>query len=248
MNRVRHEALDEAHRLAVRSSVVAGAVAGAVSYAVGALRGVGHHLPSLQMEYSGPTQSNESVTTRVEVGADGIKRITRTKTTTNERGQRRVEQETLKSPPGMAPKTLIPGLPFPLPQAFDRKWPSLPPSNTLAGRIAESAIGSVGTAAWCALCTLPVARMEWRYWMFGQRALMLTAQPGLTGAMIGLRVLFLSWLGGAVVAGTVGSGGIALIGIPTAMVAGLPLLGAGMILYPIAHGRVASRIVRECIL
>ena len=96
--------------------------------------------------------------------------------------------------------------------------------------------------------TLPVARAEWRYAMVGSRALLLQSRPGFVGATVGLRVLIMSWLGGAFVAGTVGAGGIALVGVPSAIIAGLPLLATGLAIYPVAHSQVAVRIVRSCIL
>lgn len=242
---MRVESLDEAHRVAVRTSLFAGAASGAVAYSVGALRGASNFMPRFEFEWRGPGREEEQVVTRVELDGEGKRRITRTTTTITERGERRVQKESLSSPSdGQSPRSFGP----PLSSLLDQKWAALLSGDTLAGRIAQTAVGITGSALWCAACTLPVARAEWRYAMFGSRALLFQRQPAFVGATVGLRVLLVSWLGGAFVAGTVGSGGIALVGIPSALIAGLPLLATGLAIYPVAHAQVAARIVRACIL
>lgn len=240
---IRVDSLDEAHRVAVRTSLLAAAATGAVAYSVGALRGAGNFIPLFEFEWRGPGREEEQVVTRLELDPDGKRRITRTTTTITDQGQRRVQKESLSSPDGQSkPRSL-----GPLSSLLGQKW-ALPSDDTLAGRIVQNAIGITGSALWCAVCTLPVARADWRYAMFGSRALILQSQPAFVGATVGLRVLIMSWLGGAFVAGTVGSGGIALVGIPSAIIAGMPLLLTGLVIYPIAHSHVAVRIVRKCIL
>ncbi|KAJ1638248.1 hypothetical protein T492DRAFT_946028 [Pavlovales sp. CCMP2436] len=248
LGRLAPEALDEAHRIAVRTSVLTGAVAGATAYALGALRGAGNYLPSIEFEWKGGalSRSSEQVVTKMELDADGNRRITRT-TTTTANGERRVQTESLNGTSGPPPSSFLRGFPFPLPAFLDRNW-SLPSSESFTGRALESVTGVASSAAWCALCTLPAARMEWRFSMFGSRALLLRQNPGLVGAFVGLRVLAASWLGGCVVAGTVGSGGIALLGIPAAMLAGLPVFVTGLVLFPFTHRAVALRLVRNCVL
>lgn len=247
IGRIRPEALDEALRMAVRTSVAAGAATGAVAYIVGALRGAGNYLPGVEFEWRGI--GREQVVTRVEVDADGRRTITRTTTTTNADGERRVQKETLKGSGPASARSFLHGFPFPpLPFGLgDRGW-SLPSSESAAGRALGETCGMATSAAWCALCTLPVARAEWRASMFGTRALALRQYPGSLGTVIGLRVLVLSWLGGTLVAGTVGSGGIALVGVPAAMIAGLPVLATGLIFFPFTHRELALRLVRKCIL
>lgn len=254
LGRIRPEALDEALRTAVRTSVAAGAATGAVAYLVGALRGAGHYIPMLEVEFrgSGPggaASSAEQVVTRVEVDADGNRTITRTTTRTNENGERRVQRESLKGAGPSSTRSFLQGLPFPpLPFGLGGRGWALPSTETLAGRVFSEALSTAASAALCGLCTLPVARAEWRASMFGTRALTLRAYPGSIGTVIGLRVLVLSWLGGTAVAGTVGSGGIALVGIPAAMIAGLPILATGLVFFPFSHRAVALRLVEKCIL
>lgn len=227
----------------MRTSLFAGAASGAVAYSVGALRGAGNFIPLFEFEWRSPGREEGEVVTRVELDPDGKRRITRTTTTINEQGKRRVQKESLSSPDGPSqPRAL-----GPLSSLLDQKW-ALPSGDTLAGRLVQNVFGMTGSALWCAACTLPVARAEWRYAMFGSRALLLQRQPAFVGATVGVRVLIMSWLGGAFVAGTLGSGGIALVGIPSAIVAGLPLLATGLAVFPIAHAQVATHIVRKCIL
>lgn len=251
-SRLRPEALDEALRMAVRTSVVAGAVTGAVAYAVGALRGAANYLPGLEVEWHGSGRGAssvaEQVVTRVEVDADGRRTITRTTTKVNEDGQRRVQKETLKGNGNSSARSFLQGLPFPtLPFGLGDRL-SLPSSESIVGRAMGELSGVVATSAMCALFTLPVARSEWRASMFGTRALTLRQSPGVLGTLIGLRILVISWLSGTLIAGTVGSGGIALVGVPAAMIAGLPVLATGLIFFPFSHRELALRLVRKCIL
>ncbi|KAG8468421.1 hypothetical protein KFE25_013504 [Diacronema lutheri] len=251
--RIRPELLDEALGRAVRASVVAGATSGAVAYMLGALRGASHFIPMLEVEWRGTGRGSssaaEQVVTRMEVDAEGRRTITRTTTKMTDTGERRVQKESLKSTDPPSARSLLQGLPFPpLPFGLsDRRW-SFPLRETFAGRTLDGIIGTAASAAWCALCTLPVARGTWRASMFGTRALALRANPGSIGSLVGLRVCVLTWLGGTAVAGTIGSGGIALVGIPSAMLAGLPVLATGLVIFPLAHRHVALRLVRQCIL
>ena len=202
--------------------------------------------PVLEFEWRGGGRPDEQVVTRVEIDSDGRRRVTRTTTKTSDGSQRRVQHDSIAGVDGDPAKSLLPALPFRLPASLDRGW-TLPPADSIQGRLLHSAAGTTAAAAWGALCTWPVARAEWRYAMFGTRALLLARYPASFGFVTGLRVLLLSYVGGAAVAGTLMSGGIALVGIPATLIATLPALAIGGVLFPLVHSRIALRVVKEVV-
>lgn len=240
--------------MAVRRSVVAGAAVSATAYALSSLQGRIFGQPSLTIAFemrSGVRGGGEEgdVATTVEVDAQGNRRITRTKTVTEDGGSQRVQRESLRNPQGSERQSILNLLPFQLPDFVKRMVVEQPGSAGFGASSMARLIGGTAAAAlWGAACTWPAARAEWRYALFGQRSAMMAAQPGAYGMATGVRVLLLSWLSGVAVAGTVFSGGIALVGIPAAILTGLPALALGSVAMPLWHRQIALRLVRDCLL
>jgi len=127
---------------------------------------------------------------------------------------------------------------------FDSSMTSHAGTTSQATRFAG---GTALAGLWGALCTWPCAAAEWRYALFGSRGAWLVSQPAAAGLVTGVRLLWFSWFTGACLSGTIMTGGVLVVGIPAAMVATMPALASGVVIFPIWHRQIALNLVRKCL-